>query len=417
MIQAMIERCAGIDVGKTFIVVCVMTGVAQAEPRVQVRRFGTFNEELESLRLWLLDEGCTHAVMESTGSYWKPIFNILEESISVILTSARDVKIRKGHKTDWKDSRWLAHLLRHGMIRPSFIPERGIRELRGLTRRRKQLTHEATRVKNRISKILEEANIKLGSVLTDIFGVTGRAILEALLEGRMSPSDMAGFAKRSAKRKIPEITASLNKHRLTDAQRFLIRQSFRQLEFLASCIAELEEEIRRRVLAVPEYREASSLLQTIPGIREDAAAAIIAEAGVRMEQFPSAKHFSSWVGLCPGNNKSADIERAGHTTKGNSWLRAVMVESAWSASMKIGSYFRARYQRLLPRTGKKRAVVAVAHSMLTLIHQMLSTNTPYRKAAEEKAYERGKQRYIRHHLKALARLGYIVHEAPLANPG
>jgi transposase len=417
MIQAVIERCAGIDVGKTFIVVCVMTGPAQAEPSIQVRRFGTFNEELERLRLWLLAEGCTHAVMESTGSYWKPIFNILEESISVVLTSARDVKIRKGHKTDWKDSRWLAHLLRHGMIRPSFIPERGIRELRGLTRRRKQLTHDATGVKNRVSKVLEEGNIKLGSVLTDIFGVTGRAILDALLEGKMSPSDMAQFAKRSAKRKIPEITASMEKHRLTDEQRFLIRQSLRQLEFLASCIDELEQEIRRRILAVPEYREASSLLQTIPGIREDAAAVIIAEAGVHMEQFPSTKHFSSWVGLCPGNNKSADIEKAGHTTKGNAWLRAVMVESAWSASMKIGSYFRARYQRLLPRTGKKRAVVAVAHSLLTLIYEMLTTKTPYRKAAEEKSCELGKQRYIRHHLKALARLGYIVHEAMPQNPG
>lgn len=413
MIQAVIERCAGIDVGKTFIVVCVMTGAAQAEPRVEIRRFGTFNEELENLRLWLLNQGCTHAVMESTGSYWKPIFNILEESIEVILTNAHDVKGRKGHKTDWKDSRWLAHLLRHGMIRPSFIPELGIRELRGLTRRRKQLTYEATGVKNRISKVLEEANVKLGSVLTDIFGVTGRAILLALLDGKMNASEMAHLAKKSAKLKIPSIIASLENHRLTETQAFLIRQSLRQLDFLASCITELEDEIRRRILAVPEYRQASSLLQTIPGIREDAAASIVAESGVRMEQFPSAKHFSSWVGLCPGNNKSADVEKAGRTTKGNVWLRALMVECAWSASMKIGSYFRARYQRLIPRTGKKRAIVAVAHSLLTLIHQMLSTNTPYRKAAEETEYERTKQRYVRHYLKALAKLGYIVHEAPL----
>jgi transposase len=379
MIQAVIERCAGIDVGKTFVVVCVMTGAAEAEPRVETRRFGTFNGELEHLRLWLVSEGCTHAVMESTGSYWKPIFNILEESIEVILTNAHDVKGRRGHKTDWKDSRWLAHLLRHGMIRPSFIPERGIRDLRDLTRRRKQLTHEATRVKNRISKVLEEANVKLGSVLTDIFGVTGRMILLALLEGKLTASEMAHLARKKAKLKIPSITASLENHRLTEAQRLLIRQSFCQLDFLASCITQLEAEIRRRILAVPEYREASSLLQTIPGIREDAAACIIAESGVRMEQFPSAKHFSSWVGLCPGNNKSADIEKAGRTTKGNVWLRTLMVECAWSASLKLGSYFRARYQRLIPRTGKKRAIVAVAHSLLTLIYEILSTKTPYRK--------------------------------------
>jgi transposase len=200
---------------------------------------------------------------------------------------------------------------------------------------------------------------------------------------------------------------------LTEAQRLLIRQSFSQLDFLASCINQLEAEIRRRILAVPEYREASSLLQTIPGIREDAAACIIAESGVRMEQFPSAKHFSSWVGLCPGNNKSADIEKAGRTTKGNVWLRTLMVECAWSASLKLGSYFRARYQRLIPRTGKKRAIVAVAHSLLTLIYEILSTKTPYRKAAEEIECERSRQRYVRHHLKALAKLGYIVHHAPV----
>lgn len=413
MIQAVIEKCAGIDVGKTFVVVCVMTGAAEAEPRVETRRFGTFNGELDHLRLWLVSEGCTHAVMESTGSYWKPIFNILEESVEVILTNAHDVKGRKGHKTDWKDSRWLAHLLRHGMIRPSFIPERGIRDLRDLTRRRKQLTHEATRVKNRISKVLEEANVKLGSVLTDIFGVTGRMILLALLEGKLTASEMAHLAKKKAKLKIPSLTASLENHRLTEAQRLLIRQSFCQLDFLASCISELEAEIRRRILAVPEYREASSLLQTIPGIREDAAACIIAESGVRMEQFPSAKHFSSWVGLCPGNNKSADIEKAGRTTKGNVWLRTLMVECAWSASLKLGSYFRARYQRLIPRTGKKRAIVAVAHSLLTLIYEILRTKTPYRKAAEEIECERSRQRYVRHHLKALAKLGYIVHHAPV----
>ena len=242
MIRAVIERCAGIDVGKTFIVVCVMT-----DPRRQNPAFKSDVSE-HSTRNW---NGCAcgswprlvHTPLwrarDRTGSRSSTSLKRASRSFS---TSARDVKIRKGHKTDWKDSRWLAHLLRHGMIRPSFIPERGIRELRGLTRRRKQLTHDATGVKNRVSKVLEEGNIKLGSVLTDIFGVTGRAILEALLEGKMSPSDMAQFAKRSAKRKIPEITASMEKHRLTDEQRFLIRQSLRQLEFLASCIDELEQE-------------------------------------------------------------------------------------------------------------------------------------------------------------------------------
>jgi transposase len=408
MIPTVVERCIGIDVGKKFVVACLMVGPAAEDPRVELRQFGTFTEDLVRLKDWIEAEQCTHAVMESTGSYWKPVFNVLEDAVTVVLANPREIKIRKGHKTDWKDSRWLAHLLRHGMIPASFIPERGIRELRDLTRRRKQLIYARTAEKNRIQKILEDANVKLGSVLTDIFGLTGRAIVVALLEGKLSPIEMARFAQKQAKRKIPEIIASLEGHRLTEVQRFLIRQSLSHLEFLQTAIKELEAEVRIRIESVEQYHRTVLLLQTIPGIREEAAAGILAEMGPRMEQFPSEKHLSSWVGLCPGNNKSAGVERSGHITKGNRWLRALIVECSWAASMKQGSFFCSKYRQLIPRIGSKRAVVAVGHAMVVLIYQMLRSGVPYRQTAIEAAIECKRRKSIQRHVKALTRLGVLL---------
>jgi transposase len=408
MIAAVVERCVGIDVGKKFVVACLMVGPAAEDPQVELKQFGTLTEDLLRLKAWITAEQCTHAVMESTGSYWKPVFNVLEDAVTVILANPREVKVRKGHKTDWKDSRWLAHLLRHGMIPSSFIPERGIRELRDLTCRRKQLVYACTAEKNRIQKILEDANVKLGSVLTDIFGVTGRAIIAALLEGKLSPVEMARFAKRLAKRKIPEIVASLEGHRLTEVQRFLIRQSLGHLEFLQTAIKELEAETRTRIEAVEQYQRTVLLLQTIPGIREEAAAGILAEIGPRMEQFSSEKHLSSWVGLCPGNNKSAGVERAGHITKGNHWLRALIVECSWAASLKQGSFFCSKYRQLAPRIGSKRAVIAVGHAMVVLIYQMLRAGAPYRQTAIEAAIDSKRRKSIQRHVKALTRLGVLL---------
>jgi transposase len=410
MISAVVERCIGIDVGKKFVVACLMVGPAAEDPRVELRQFGTFNEDLLRLRDWIATEQCTHAVMESTGSYWKPVFNVLEETVTVVLANPHEIKMRKGHKTDWKDSRWLAHLLRHGMVPASFIPERGIRELRDLTRRRKQLISACVSEKNRIQKVLEDANVKLGSVLTDIFGVTGRAILAALLEDKLSPAEMARFAQKLAKRKIPEITASLEGHRLTETQRFLIRQSLGHLEFLQTAIKELEAETRTRIEAVEEYHRTVLLLQTIPGIREEAAAGILAEMGPRMEQYPSEKHLSSWVGLCPGNNKSAGVERSGHIGKGNHWLRSLIVECSWAASLKHGSLFCSKYRQLAPRIGGKRAVVAVGHAMLILIYQMLRAGAPYRQTAIEAALESKRRKSIQRHVKALTRLGVLLRD-------
>jgi transposase len=295
----------------------------EGEPRVERRRFGTITAELECLRDWLKAEGVTHAVMESTGSYWKPVFNVLEGSLKVCLANPQEVKNRKGHKTDDKDGWWLAHLLRHAMIYPSFIPPREIRELRDLTRRRKRLLSDATAEKNRVQKVLH--------VLTDVFGVSGQLMLEALLEGKAQPAEIAQFAKRAAKKKIPEIVQALEGHRMSDHHRQMIRYSLKYLLFLEEQIAEMDRDITAQFQAAG-LGPAWQLVQTVPGIQDRSAANILAETGADMQQFPSAKHLSSWAGVCPGNNRSAGKNKSSHTTRGNPWLRSALTECAWAAA-------------------------------------------------------------------------------------
>jgi transposase len=414
MIPAIIERCAGIDVGKTFLTVCLMTGPADGEPTLETRKFGTFHADLEALRQWLSAERCTHAAMESTGSYWKPVFNILESSVTVFLANGQDVKGRKGHKTDWNDCRWLAHLLRHGLIRPSFIPPRPVRELRDLTRRRKQVLSNATSERNRVQKVLEQANVKIGSVLTDVFGVSGQLILQALLEGKATVAEIADLARHTARRKIPEIILALEGNRLDDHCRLLIQLSLEHLAFLEEQLGRIDAEISSRVQQ-PDFRQGFELLQTVPGIKQDAAASILAEIGPDMTQFPSESHLSSWGGVCPGNNCTGGKAKPAKIPRGNRWLRTTLVECAWAASKKKDCFLKDRFWRLAAR-GRKRALVAIAHTILVLIYRTLSTGEAYQERGAVEVNEQKRHRLIRHHVRRLGRLGIAVSSLRLTAP-
>lgn len=409
MICAAVERCAGIDVGKRFLAVCVMCGSLPEEPSVERRRFGTNRAELERLRQWLAEEQVTHVVMESTGSYWKPVFNVLEDSVKVLLANAQQVKTRKGHKTDDKDGWWLAHLLRHAMVYASFVPPRSIRELRDLTRRRKRLLSNATAEKNRVQKILEDANVKLGNVLSDVFGVSGQLMLDALLEGKAAPAEIAQLAKRGARNKIADIIASLEGHQMSDHHRRMIRFSLDHMRFLEQQLERIDHEIEDQIRTAG-LEEKWKLLQTVPGLKDRSAATILAETGGEMKPFPSARHFSSWAGVCPGNNRSADRNRSSRTTSGNPWLRSALTECAWAAAATKKSFLREKFWRLSARSqgGKKAALIAVAHSLLLLIHHVLLTGKPFEERHNTALDEHRKQKMIHHHLRRLGKLGISI---------
>src|ERR1051325_2623950 len=323
MIAAVVERCVGIDIGKKSLSACVMVGPANGEARSEVRTFGTTVPELHRLRDWIGQEQCTHAIMESTGSYWKPVFNILEGVVKVALANPHEVKARKGHKTDAKDAWWLAHLLRHAMVTPSFILARPQRELRDLTRRRKKMLSAATSEKNRVSKVLEDANVKLGSVLSDLFGVSGQLMLEALLEGKARPEEIAAFAKGTAKKKVPELIAALEQHQMDCHHRRMIRYSIEHLQFLEEQIESLDGDIRAHIEQAG-YGEQWKLLQTLPGVQEPTAAALLAEMGPDPTQFGSEKKLSSWAGLAPGNNQSAGKSKSNRTRSEERWLKGAL---------------------------------------------------------------------------------------------
>ena len=414
MIAAVIERCAGIDVGKKFIVVCVMTGPANGEARSEIRTFGTTVGELKQARAWITGEQCTHVILESTGTYWKPVFNILEGHVQVTLANPQEVKARKGHKTDQKDAWWLAHLLRHAMVTPSFIPPRPLRELRDLTRRRRKLIQMASAEKNRVGKVLEDANIKLGSVLSDIFGVSGQLMLEALLEGKADAAQVAQFARARAKKKIPALIAALEEHQMNDHHRDMIQLSLEHMRFLEEQLEKIDALIRHKIQQAG-YQPQWELLRTLPAVQENAAA-VLAEMGPDPAQFPSEKKLSSWGGLCPGNNRSAGRNKSSHTNQGNRWLRAALTESAWAVSRMKEGHLRDKFWRIASRGDPKRsrpvAVVAIAHDLLKLAYFVLQRGTPYEEKRGHAMSQEQKQRLIRHHIRRLGKLGVTVRLSP-----
>jgi transposase len=331
---------------------CVLRGPANGDAQAETRKFETTNQSLERLCEWLVECGCTHVVMESTGEYWRPVHNVLEEAtdLEIMLANSHQVKGLRGHKTDPQDAHWLAHLLRHGMIRPSYIPPLPIRQLRDLTRRRKQLVRSGAQERNRIQKILETANIKLGNVLTDVFGVSGQLMIDQLLEGNASVEEIADLAQKSARKKIPQIRDSLKGHRMNALHRRLIDLSLDHMAFLEEQISTLDEEIVQHIKA-HGLDHPYQLLQTIPGVKEAAAASILAEFGPDMQVFVNAKKLSSWAGVAPGNNESAGKKKRAPALRGNPWVRSTLTEAAWSASRKKGSEFQNDYQLWKPRLG------------------------------------------------------------------
>jgi transposase len=407
MLEVKLERCAGIDVAKKYIDVCMLIGPAHHKPTEEVRRFRTTVRDLQQCRAWLLEKGCTEVMMESTGSYWKPIFNILEDHVHITIANPEQVKALRGKKTDRKDCRWLAGLLRHGLVQPSFIPPREIRELRDLTRRRRTLLQNGVEERNRVQKILEDANIKIGNVLSDVFGMSGQAILEGLLENKLRADEMAELARGRARVKIPQLVEALEEHRMSDHHRFLIRQALHHMKFIEEMIDELDKEIREKL---KPYEKQVELACTIPGIGPDAAAAILAEIGMDMSEhgpFASCHHLASWAGMCPGNNSSGGKRKNTRIRKGNRWLKATLCQTSWAAAATNNSSYQSRHRRILARRGAKRANIAVGHAQLIDLYWVLRLGTPYQKQSRrDKGHER--ESLIRHHLHRLEELGYTV---------
>ena len=398
-------RCAGLDVHQKTVVGSVrVPGPERGERRGEIKTFGTTMAGLLALADWLTAHAVTHVAMESTGVYWRPVYAVLEGLMTVLLVNARHVKMVPGRKTDVRDCEWLAQLLECGLLRPSFVPPRPIRDLRDLTRLRKSLIRERGRHVNRIAKTLELANIKLASVVTDIMGKTGRAILQALSRGIDDPDRLAACAQCLLRKKQAALREAVV-GRLTPHYAFLLQQHLSLIDALDAHIATLDARIAE---AMAPFADAAALVQTMPGMAARAAQAILAETGVDMNPFPTADNFASWARLCPGNNETAGKRRPTTTGKGATWLRATLQECAWAAVKTKKSYYRALFHRLKARGGPKKAIVAVQHAMLVALWHMLKHGVPHQDLGADYFTRQDTERIRRHHVRRLEQLGYQV---------
>jgi transposase len=403
--QVMFERCAGLDVHKDSVYACAITPGPNGQSVKVVRTFGTTTGELLKLRDWLESSQVTHAAMESTGVYWKPVFNVLDGGVEVWLANATEVKNLPGRKTDVKDCEWIGDLMRHGLIRRSFVPDRATHELRELTRYRTQITRERAAEVNRIQKVLEGANIKLGSVVTDVTGASGRAILDALAQGETDPKRLADLAVGSIqKNKRSDLEKALDGS-VKDHLRFMLKTLLGRVDHLDSVLASLDAEVARRLAP---FEETIRRLDGIPGIAKRSAEVILAEIGTDMSRFPTPGHLASWAGLCPGNNMSAGKRYSGKTRKGSPWLRSILIECAWAAARKKNSYLQSRYGRLKTRRRAKKAAVATAHKILCAAHEMIRRSVDYKDLGPLYLDKLKEQATVDRLTKKLQKLGFQV---------
>lgn len=402
--ETIYRRCCGLDVHKDSIQACVRLLDERGELTSEVRSFSTMTADLLSLGDWLAELGVTHVAMESTGVYWKPVWNLLEDRFTLLLVNARHIKNVPGRKTDVIDCQWIAQLLQFGLLRGSFVPPVMIREARDLTRHRTQLVAEKTRVANRIQKILEDANIKLASVATDVLGKSCRAMLGAMVAGESDPKVLSELALGKLKSKHQALIASLT-GKVKDHHRFLLTLLLDHLASLEQLIARLEARIDQ---LMSPLNEKIKRLDDVPGIDVRSAQSILAEIGDDMSRFGDSAHLCSWAGMCPGNHQSAGKRKKGTTNPGNRWLRATLVQCAWAASHAKNKYLSSQFRRLVTRRGKKKALVAVGHSILSIVYEMLEHGSPYKDLGAEWFDRQEPLRLQRHLVKRLESLGFKV---------
>ncbi len=407
--DAVYERCCGLDVHQKTVVACLLSGDGK-QTRKEIRTYRTMTDDLLAMADWLEAQGVSQIAMEATGVYWQPIWNLLEDRFTLLLANAAHIKAVPGRKTDVKDAEWIADLLRHGLLRASFVPDRPQRELRELTRYRTNLVRERSAEVNRVHKTLEGANIKLGAVASDVLGTSGRAMLQALIGGATDTRLVADLAKGRMRAKLPDLERSLH-GRFGPHQRFLLARQLAHIDALDDLISQVTAEIAERLRPA---EEPLTRLDTIPGVGRRTAEALLAELGTDMRRFPTAAHLASWAGMCPGNHESAGKRATGRTRKGNLWLRAILIEAAHAAGRTRDTYLSAQYHRLAARRGKNKAAVAVGHTLLVIIYHLLRDPDIYRElgGAYFDQYERhAVQRRL---VRRLQRLGYSVHLEPSA---
>jgi transposase len=408
--EVLYPHCAGLDVHKDSVVACVRRMV-DGQVTTTVKTFKTTTRELMALSGWLSDEGATHIAMEATGVYWKPVWNILADGeFQLVLANAAHVKNVPGRKTDVNDAVWLADLMAHGLIKASFVPDQPTQQMRDLLRTRKQFVRERASHQQRIQKTLEEANVKLDSVISDVLGLSGRRMIEALIAGQTEPQALAALADGRIRATAAELEAAL-RGRVTAHYRFLLRLHLDHLDAVDAAIARIDKEVDSQV---EPFRAAVEMLSAIPGLSSLSAEVVVAEIGIDMSRFKTAGHLVSWAGLCPQNDQSAGKRRSTRMKKGAPWLKTTLIQCAWAATRKKGSYLQAQYLRLRSRRGAKKAIGAVAASILTAIYHMLKNGTLYQDLGANQFDLRAKGKQVTRLVHRLQTLGYAVEITPLA---